>query len=133
MIETGHRTDSLTQAVAHLAASYRALPQSKLVALLPEGRSRAEAGYRFAALLAVFGQAVEERASDEPPRWRSLPFDGVFIVGDQIAVTGHDLVAGIAALDDLDELVWTVGGERVRAGELLAAAMGEAGTLLRAL
>jgi hypothetical protein len=133
VIETGHRTDSLTQAVVHLAASYRALPQSKLLALLPDGRSRAEAGYRFAARLAAFGQGVEERALDAPPTWRSLPFDGEFIVGDQIAVTGHDLAAGIAGLDDLDELVWTVDGDRVRAGELLAGAIGEAGALQRAL
>lgn len=133
MIETGHRTDSLTQAVIHLAATYRALPQSKLLALLPDGRSRAQAGYRFAALLAAFGQGVEERALDVPPAWRSLPFDGEFVVGDQIAVTGHDLVAGIAGLDDLDELVWTVGGERVTAGELLAVAIGEAGALQRSL
>jgi hypothetical protein len=131
VIETGHRTDPLTQAVAQLAASYRALPQSKLLGLLPDGRSRAEAGYRFAARLAMFGQGVEERTLDVPPTWRSLPFDGVFIVGDQIAVTGHDLVAGIAGLDDLDELVWTAEGERVRAGELLAAAVGEAAELQR--
>ena len=133
MIETGHRTDPLTQAVAHLAASYRALPQSKLLGVLSDGRSRAEAGYWLAALFATFGQGIEERALDVPPAWRSLPFDGVFIVGDQIAVTGHDLVAGIAGLDDLDVMVWTVDGRRVRAGELLAAAMGEAGELLRAL
>ena len=133
MIETGHRTDPLTQAVARLAASYRGLSQSKLLALLPDGRSRAEAGYRLAALLAMFGQGVEERALDVPPTWRSLPFDGVFIVGDQIAVTGHDLVAGIAGLDGLDELVWTVEGRRVGAGELLATAVGEAGELQRVL
>lgn len=129
MIDTGHRTDPLTRAVAYLAASYRALPQSKLHGMLPDGRSRAEAGHRFAALLAAFGQGVEERALDVPPTWRSLPFDGVFIVGDQIAVTGHDLVAGISGLGDLDELVWSVDGERVRAGELLAIAVGEAGEL----
>lgn len=133
MIETGHRTDSLIQAVVHLAASYRALPQSKLLALLPDGRSRAEAGYRFAALLAAFGQGVEERALDVPPTWRSLPFDGMFIVGDQIAVTGHDLAAGIAGLGDLNELAWAVDGGRVSVGELLAVAVSEAGALQRAL
>ena len=101
MIETGHRTAPLTRAVALLAASYRSLPQSKLLGTLPDGRSRAEAGHRFAALLAALGQGVEERASGVPPRWRDLPFDGAFIVGDQIAVTGHDLVAGMGRLRDL--------------------------------
>ena len=134
MIQTRHRTDSLTQTVVHLAASYRALPQSKLLGLLRDGRSsRAEAGHRFAALLATFGQGVEERALDVPPVWRELPFDGPFIVGDQIAVTGRDLVAGIQALDDLDELVWTAEGKRVKAGELLAAAVREAEGLRRAI
>lgn len=133
MINTGHRTDPLTQAVTHLAASYRGLPQSKLLGLLPDGRSRAEAGYRFAALLAAFGQGVEERATDVSPAWRTLPFDGPFIIGDQIAVTGHDLVAGMQGLDDLDELVWTMEGERVSAGEVLAAAIRGAGELRRAI
>jgi hypothetical protein len=133
VIETGHRTDPLMQAVAYLAASYRALPQSKLLGLLPDGSSRAEAGYRFAAMLAVFGQGVEERTRDVAPAWRRLPFDGLFVVGDQIAVTGHDLVAEMDRLEGqgqgqgqrlgLDELVWTVGGERVRAGEVLEAAV----------
>lgn len=134
MIETGHRTDPLTRAVALLAALYRSLPQSKLLGALPDGRSRAEAGHRFAALLAALGQGVEERASDVPPVWRELPFDGAFIVGDQIAVTGHDLVAGMRALADLDEeLVWTVEGGRVTAGEVLERGVREAGELVRAV
>jgi hypothetical protein len=126
VIDTGHRTDSLTQAVARLAAMYRALPESKLLGRLPDGRSRAEAGYRLAALLATFGQGVEERARDVPPAWRLLPFDGHFVVGDQIAVVGHDLAAGIEGLTDLDELVWTPEGTRVTARELLAVAVCEA-------
>jgi len=129
VIETGHRTDPLTRAVALLAASYRTLPQSKLLGLLPDGCSRAEAGHRFAALLAALGQGVEERALAGPPTWRELPFDGAFIVGDQIAVTGHDLVAGMRGLADLDELVWAVEGGRIRAGELLEMALEEAGVL----
>lgn len=123
MIETGHRTDPLTQAVAFFAATYRSLPQSKLLGLLSDGRSRAQAGHRFAALLAAMGQGVEERASASVPRWRDLPFDGHFIVGDQIAVTGHDLIAGMRALDDLDAPVWSVDGRRVAAAEVLEEAL----------
>lgn len=126
MIETGHRTDPLTQAVAFFAATYRSLPQSKLLGLLSDGRSRAQAGHRFAALLAAMGQGVEERVSAQAPRWRDLPFDGHFIVGDQIAVTGHDLVAGMRGLADLDEPVWSVHGERVAAGDVLETAVAAA-------
>lgn len=133
MIETGHRTAPLTRAVALLASSYRSLPQSKLLGVLPDGRSRAEAGHRFAALLAALGQGVEERASRVPPRWRDLPFDGAFIVGDQIAVTGHDLVAGMRAMGDLDELVWSVDGGRVKAAEVLERGVREAGALVRVI
>ncbi len=75
------------------------------------------------------GQGVEERASAGVPQWRALPFEGHFIVGDQIAVTGHDLVAGIRGLDDLGELVWSVDGERVPAGEVLEGAVAAAGRL----
>ncbi len=132
MIDTGRRTDPLTRAIAQLAAAYRALPESKLLGRLPDGRSRAEAGHRFAALLAMFGQGVEERKLDAPPAWRLLPFDGHFIVGDQIAVVGHDLVAAIEELDDLDELdelAWMTDGTRVTAGEVLAVAVREASEL----
>ena len=33
-----------------------------------------------------------------PPAWRSLPFEGPFVVGDQIGVTGHDLLAACERL-----------------------------------
>ncbi|MGH3417460.1 MAG: hypothetical protein ACRDSS_13405, partial [Actinocrinis sp.] len=126
MIDTGHRTDPLTRAVAQLAGAFRALPQSKLLGPVTDGRSRAEAGHRFAALLAAFAQGVEERESRIPPAWRKLPFDGVFIVGDQIAVTGYDLVTGLRALGDLDGPVWSADRRRVRAQELVDVAMREA-------
>lgn len=74
-------------------------------------------------MLAAMGQGVEERASASVPRWRDLPFDGHFIVGDQIAVTGHDLIAGMRSLDDLDAPVWSVDGGRVTAGEVLDEAL----------
>jgi hypothetical protein len=129
VIETAHRTDPLTRVVALLSSTYRALPQSKLLGTLPDGRSRVEAGHRLALQFALWGQGVEERALSAAPRWRELPFDGPFIVGDQIAVTGHDLVAGMRELPDLDEPVWRVGGGRVAAGEVLEAALAEANRL----
>ena len=126
MIETARRTDPLTRVVALLASAYRALPQSKLLGTLPDGRTRVEAGHRLAALFAVWGQGVEERALPVAPQWRELPFNGPFIVGDQIAVTGHDLVAGLRGLRGLDELVWRADGGRVSAGEVLELAIREA-------
>jgi hypothetical protein len=112
VIETGSRTEPLTPLtrptplgpllplLPRLAATYRAMPQSKLLGRLPEpdGRSRAEAGHALAARLAVVGQGIEERDRPEPPVWRALPFDGPFVVGDQISVTGHDLLRVASAV-----------------------------------
>jgi hypothetical protein len=96
VIETGSRTELLTSLLPRLAAAYRSMPQSKLLGKLPDGRSRAQAGHALAAALAVAGQGVEERDQVDPPVWRVLPFDGPFVVGDQIGVTGHDLLRAIA-------------------------------------
>lgn len=75
------------------------MPQSKLLGRLAgsDSRSRAEAGHALAARLAAAGQGVEERDLAEPPVWRALPYDGPFVVGDQIAVTGHDLLRAASA------------------------------------
>ena len=81
-----------------LAARYRSMPESKLLGRLPDGRSRAAAGHELASLVAFAAQGVEDRSRPHPPAWRLLPFEGAFVVGDQISVTGHDLVAACAEL-----------------------------------
>jgi hypothetical protein len=72
------------------------MPESKLLGRLPDGRSRAAAGHELASLIALAAQGVEDRTRPVPPTWRALPFEGPFVVGDQIGVTGHDLLAAAA-------------------------------------
>ena len=124
MIDTDHRTEPLADAVSRLASVFRALPQSKLLGRLPDGRSRAMAGHGLAVLLARAGQGVEERDRDAAPVFRDVPFDGPFVVGDQIAVTGHDLVAGLRGLDAA-AVVWGPDGRRVPVGTVVEVVSGE--------
>ncbi|WP_157436547.1 hypothetical protein [Actinospica robiniae] len=89
------RLDSL---LTRLASAYRSLPESKLVGRLPDGRTRAAAGHELAVLIATAAQGVEDRSRPSAPSWRPLPYEGPFVVGDQIGVTGHDLLAACARL-----------------------------------
>ena len=99
------------------------MPESTLLRRLPDGRSRAAAGYQLAGLVAYAAQGVEDRGRDAAPAWRQLPYEGSFIVGDQIGVTGHDLLAACARAAGMGEgtvVVWgppgmvDVAGGRVR-------------------
>jgi hypothetical protein len=84
------------------------MPESRLLGRLPDGRSRAAAGHEFAALVACAAQGVEDRGLlSAAPEWRLLPFEGPFVVGDQIGVTGRDLVAACARAE------FEAGGEAV--------------------
>jgi len=70
-------------AAAHrLADRFRAMPQSRLLAPVEGSVSRAAAGLALARELARLARAPRE-----------LPDAGPFAVGDQIALTAHDLVA----------------------------------------
>ena len=132
----------LETVLIRLSAHFRSMPESKLLGRLPDGRLRAAAGHELAERVALAAQGVEDRGRSVPPTWRALPFDGPFAVGDQIGVTGHDLlvacgaVAGAAAGEDAAE-VWVPvaamgdeGGlpqcERVGIGELLRRVLAEA-------
>lgn len=101
-----------------LAARYRGMPEPKLLGRLPDGRSRAAAGHELASLIAFAAQGVEDRSRPHPPVWRLLPFEGAFVVGDQIGVTGHDLAAACARLSTLEQAngastpVWAPPGVR---------------------
>jgi hypothetical protein len=86
----------LEAVLTRLAGRFRSMPESKLLTRLPDGRTRAAAGYELAGLVALAAQGVEEHGGDVAPGWRRLPFDGPFVVGDQIGVTGHDLLAACA-------------------------------------
>jgi len=90
--------ERLDSVLTRLASAYRSLPESKLLGRLPDGRTRAAAGHELAALLGLAAQGVEDRSRPSAPSWRPLPYEGPFVVGDQIGVTGHDLLAACARL-----------------------------------
>ena len=79
--------------MSRLSGHFRSMPESKLLGRLPDGRTRAAAGHELAERVALAAQGVEERGAESAPVWRALPFEGPFVVGDQIGVTGHDLLA----------------------------------------
>ncbi|MCC9310848.1 hypothetical protein LN042_27895 [Kitasatospora sp. RB6PN24] len=85
-------TSELLDAVDHLADRFRAMPQSRLLGAVPGHPSRAAAGLALARELAARTQRLAEGPGALP---RELPDAGAFAVGDQIAVTGHDLVAAL--------------------------------------
>ena len=104
----------LETVLARLASRYRSMPESKLLGRLPDGRPRAAAGYELASLTALAAQGVEDRSRPFPPTWRTLPFEGPFVVGDQIGVMGHDLLAACGRLGErpASTAVWAPPGVR---------------------
>ncbi|MEV4556978.1 hypothetical protein AB0K51_08250 [Kitasatospora sp. NPDC049285] len=66
------------------------MPQSRLLGAVPGHRSRAAAALALARRFAEVGRALEGLAPLD------VPDAGAFAVGDQIAVTGHDLAAAAA-------------------------------------
>lgn len=124
-------------ALSRLASRFRSMPESKLLGRLPDGRPRAAAGHELASLIALAAQGVEDRSRPMPPAWRSLPFEGPFVVGDQIGVTGHDLLAACERLGlgegqrcpAVSAAVWAPPGvrcERAGVGTVLERVLGAA-------
>lgn len=120
----------LEAVLSRLASRYRSMPESKLLGRLPDGRSRAAAGHELASLIALAAQGVEDRCRPVPPAWRALPYEGPFVVGDQIGVTGHDLLAAFARLGERASTANRAGrvGEVGEKGDGWAGAAGTAGT-----
>ncbi|WP_243761247.1 hypothetical protein [Streptomyces sp. YIM 98790] len=87
-LEQLEQLERLEQAVERAAGRLRRLPESAL------RRGAAAEGRALAAELARRGQRLEGR----PGRLPELPDAGIFAVGDQLAVTGHDLVEAVRAL-----------------------------------
>jgi hypothetical protein len=102
---------ALSREVGRLAERLRGLSDTKLAGALPPYPSRAAAGRAVAQLLADSAVGVAERRAPAPPVWREVPELNPFAVGDQIAVTGHDLWMALAGVTG-DELVWTTEGRR---------------------
>ncbi|SFC13623.1 hypothetical protein [Streptomyces aidingensis] len=80
--------EALERAVERAAGRLRRLPESAL------RRGAAAGGRALAAELARRAQRLEGRPAGLPP----LPDAGIFAVGDQLAVTGHDLIEAVRAL-----------------------------------
>lgn len=89
----------LLNAVERLADRFRAMPRSRLT-----GASAGTTGSRAAEGLALAGRLAEAarrlESPDTPPR--RMPDAGVFAVGDQIAVAGHDLASAVHGRPDGD-------------------------------
>jgi hypothetical protein len=95
--------------VGRVADRLRSLSEARLAAPVPGHSSRAAAGRQLAQALADAGQGVEERASAAEPRWRDVPALSDFAVGEQVAVTGADLLRTLAEVAP-DDPVWTRDG-----------------------
>ncbi|HET6635388.1 MAG TPA: hypothetical protein VFH77_10260 [Streptomyces sp.] len=83
-------TTALVQAVERYADRLRATPQSRL------RQGAARQGLALARELTYRAQRLETPDAT----LRELPDAGIFTVGDQVAVTGHDLAEALAATDD---------------------------------
>lgn len=97
--------------VRRVSDRLRSLSATRLQAPVPPFPSRAAVSREAARVLAVAAQGIEARASENEPSWRQPPELADFAVGDQVAVTGQDL---LAALDGLDptETVWAPAARR---------------------
>ncbi|MCX4747086.1 hypothetical protein OG455_16405 [Kitasatospora sp. NBC_01287] len=89
--------DELVAVLDRLADRFRAMAQSHLLLAVPGHPSRAAAGLELARQLATWAQRVEEGPAARP---REIPDAGVFAVGDQLSVAGHDLVIALAQAPD---------------------------------
>lgn len=74
---------SFLAAAERLADRYRSMPQSRLALLAPD------------ALLLARGLARRAEQAEGGPRRPELPETGIFAVGDQIALTAHDLAEAL--------------------------------------
>lgn len=97
----------------------------------PEGPvNRAALGVALAQYLADAALGVEHRGAPERPRRRLVPTLTVFAVGDQVGVTGTDVVGALRGLDPAAE-VWTPTGVRGAAAEVLADCLAAVGAVTR--
>jgi hypothetical protein len=127
--------DALSAELSRVAEAFRRMPHSKLAARLEPYGDRARAGHWLASQLAAVAQGMAEWRSPLPPRWRKVPALGPFALGDQIAVTGSDLLDAYDALmreagTPAGTQVWTPGDGRIPADKVLAAVL-ESTTALR--
>jgi hypothetical protein len=112
-------TARLEADVERVAGRVRGLSLPRLARPLPPYGTVADAARRAAQLLAECAQGAEERGRERAPAWREVPRLPDHVVGDQVAVTGHDAVAALRAVGDAATPVWSRAGRRP-AGEVAA-------------
>ena len=117
--------------VRRVAELLRTMSEAQLAAAAPPYPSRAAGARAVAQTLVDAAQALEERDSGAEPRWRDLPALSDLAVGDQVALTGHDLLR-ILDSTSREETVWARGTRRT-AGEVVADAAGHLAALRRLL
>jgi len=110
--EPASLSERLAAEIVRVSDRLRTLSLARLSVPLPPYASRAEAGRALAQRLADAAQGIEGRGSPEPPSWREVPRLGDVAAGDQVAVTGQDLLAALEAAD-ADTEVWTRTGRRL--------------------
>ena len=103
--------DELAADVRRVSDRLRNLSQARLHAPVPPFASRAAASREAARVLAVAAQGIEARTDENEPSWRQPPELADFAVGDQVAVTGQDLLAALDGLDPADT-VWAPAARR---------------------
>jgi hypothetical protein len=91
--DPGNEADALDAAVDALGDRLRVLPESRL------RRDAAAAGLALARELARRAQLLERPG--RPPA--ELPDVGIYAVGDQLAVAGHDLAEALRAAPEGQE------------------------------
>jgi hypothetical protein len=120
----GRASDELAVEVTRVAEAYRRMPHSKFTLRLDPYGDRAAAGHWLAALFATLAQGLEEAERRDPPQWRRLPVLEPFALGDQLEVTGNDLLRAYRRLEDPGAVhVWTPGEGRMSAEKALAAVL----------
>jgi hypothetical protein len=118
--EWGSVREDLAADVRRVADRLRGLSQARLQGPVPPFASRAAAGREVARVLALAAQGAAASDLAHEPAWRQPPALADFAAGDQVAVTGHDLLAALDGVDPAAD-VWVPGGRRT-AREVVAEA-----------
>jgi hypothetical protein len=116
-LTSGAPIDLLAQTVERLADRLRSLSDVRLARPLPPYASRAEAAHALAQQLADGAASVEERPARLVPRLHDLA------VGDQVAVTGQDLVDALRAAGPASDPAARAAAAAVAACRQLAASL----------
>jgi hypothetical protein len=129
--EEGDAVGVLAREVGRVADRLRSMSDARLGQPFPPAGTRAMAALDLAQHLADVAQGVEDRGAASMPTPRVVPDVGVFALGDQVAVTGTDLVAAAAGLRPEEE-VWTARG-RLSLAQVVAEATDAVRALRQAL